>query len=276
MARINIEDTIYRDSRFFDLAQKVGSREAAMGSLVFAWDLAQRWWKTPDKKIPLEEWGKIKNSSAILDVGLAEMSDGKVYLRGSREQFVWLEQRQNAGRKNKGKSSKRPLTGRNDRQRVETSSSPSPSPSMQLSKDSSKEESSAAPSAATESGDLFPVEILEAENASRVESPQQKLIAKYCELFKAKYGTNPVIRVEELGVSKTLVKLPGLQRCLELLPAFFEMQIPRHPLYQFSQQISAVAVKHETGRVVSNVVSRADHAVDHAKDQLRRIAEGRL
>ncbi len=99
MARINIEDTLFEDQRFFDLSLKLGSREAAIGSLVLAWRIAQKFFVTSDRYIPLEEWSKQKLKNEIIDVGLATASDRFISLAGVEKQFGWLTQRVEAGKK---------------------------------------------------------------------------------------------------------------------------------------------------------------------------------
>ncbi len=131
MARINVEESIHKDPRFFALAVKLGGREQAMGTLVYAWLLAQEWWKTNGRLVPLNEWKRLPHFDMLLEVGLAEIRDGKVYVAGATDSFRWLEQKQNAGRGNKGKSRKRTVTGvkRTPTRDEPLSPSPLPSPS---------------------------------------------------------------------------------------------------------------------------------------------------
>lgn len=136
MARINVEDSIYRDPRFLQLAMKLGGdMDRALGGLVRAWDLAQRWYlRTPDKMIPLSEWNDRQIPQAIVEVGLAEIIQDRVRVKGSDEQFRWLIQKSEAGRKNKGKSRERILADDSGTSRIESSPSPSPPPSPSISK----------------------------------------------------------------------------------------------------------------------------------------------
>lgn len=99
MARINIEDSLFRDHRFMDFIIKMKNPDAALGALVRAWILAQKWYLTPEKTIPIADWEKQRLPSEIIEVGLAEISDGKVRVVGIDDQFAWLEQRVIAGRK---------------------------------------------------------------------------------------------------------------------------------------------------------------------------------
>lgn len=133
MARINIEDSIYRDQRFFDLAIQVGSRELAIGCLVFAWDLAQRFVTSPSGLIPHSEWSKIKQSEAIASVGLARVEEAGVYVCGTRDHHAWLKERHEAARKGglKSQENRRKQNQANE-SKLNTSSSPSSSPSEEF------------------------------------------------------------------------------------------------------------------------------------------------
>lgn len=128
MARINIDDSIHTDKRFMDLSLKLGSRERAMGELVYAWILAQRYWKTNVRLIPLNEWKRnLTKPDELLEFGFAELIDDLVYVCGSERQFAWLLQKQQAGRGNKGKFKKR--TFDSVQSRLTRDEPPTPSPS---------------------------------------------------------------------------------------------------------------------------------------------------
>lgn len=95
MARINIEDSVYRDLRFLNLVAKTGSPHCALGMLVAAWSLAQKHWLKTGC-IPVDHWPDDLNP--LIDVGLASRRDESVYVNGSKEQFSWLTQRSEAGK----------------------------------------------------------------------------------------------------------------------------------------------------------------------------------
>lgn len=96
MARINIEDSLFKDDRFFDLCLKLGSKRLALGTLLEAWILAQKHW-IKFKCIPAIAWKNDLN--VLIEVELAKrQEDGSVYIKGSERSFKWLEQRSNAGK----------------------------------------------------------------------------------------------------------------------------------------------------------------------------------
>lgn len=124
MARINIEDSLYRDGRFIKLCIKLGNKWTALGALIEAWALAQTYVNIEDPcgLIPLIDWGKKEICQAIIDVGLAEIRDDRVYMRGAAEQFHWLWERKIAGRKGGLATAKLQLSYSKSKQNVPSSS----------------------------------------------------------------------------------------------------------------------------------------------------------
>lgn len=114
MARINIEDTLFKDSRFLELVHKFG-RHAALGMVIETFIVAQEFYLNMETKrmIPAKEWKKRKLCNDVIESGLAELREGNlVYIFGSEEHFAWLLQCQEAGQKSaqKRKSSNGRLT----------------------------------------------------------------------------------------------------------------------------------------------------------------------
>lgn len=99
MPRINIEDSLFRDNRFFTLLIKLKSRDLAIGVLVSAWLVAQDFWKLNQNGIPKSEWKKRLLNDEIIEAGLAEDRGDFIYMSGSAEQFAWLTQRIEAGKR---------------------------------------------------------------------------------------------------------------------------------------------------------------------------------
>jgi hypothetical protein len=101
MARINIEDSLYKDGRFTELCIQLKSKWAALGALFEAWAFAQDFVEieNPTGLVLIEDWKKRKICDLILDVGLADIRDDKIYMRGAEEQFHWLVEAKIKGRK---------------------------------------------------------------------------------------------------------------------------------------------------------------------------------
>jgi hypothetical protein len=97
MARINVEDTLWSDPRFLKLCIALGDEMKAIGAIVLAWKLAQKYW-CPDKK-PIPEAAFSELPSALITSGLAEKLNDGIRMRGSEEHFSWWFERREAGRK---------------------------------------------------------------------------------------------------------------------------------------------------------------------------------
>lgn len=96
MARINIEDTLFKDPRWEDLLLKVGCKYKALGFLTRSWIIAQDHW-LEFHCIPQKAWPK--ELDILIEVELAErLESGDVYIKGSKKAFSWLDQKSNAGK----------------------------------------------------------------------------------------------------------------------------------------------------------------------------------
>lgn len=127
MARINIEDSLFKDGAFLDLIIAMNSRHAAIGAVVEAFMIAQEFFlnEETNRLIPLSEWKRRKAVDLIIDCGLAELKGENsefVYLRGSEKHFSWLLQRHEAGKKG-GRPKKEISSDQNKQQTKETDES---------------------------------------------------------------------------------------------------------------------------------------------------------
>lgn len=90
MARLNVEEKIWADQRFLDLCLLLKSRALAIGSLVCAWRVSQQLYKQNVLTISIEDWKKNRLPDELIQVGLAELQDGGVYVCGTKEYFSWI------------------------------------------------------------------------------------------------------------------------------------------------------------------------------------------
>lgn len=92
MARINIEDTLFKYGPFTKLMIKMGSRRVALGAFVEAVIVAQKYWVQGKNPIPMPVFKREELADELIDTGMAELiNEGEsVKLRGSEEQFAWL------------------------------------------------------------------------------------------------------------------------------------------------------------------------------------------
>jgi len=218
MARINVEDSIFKDGRFFKLSMRLGSQERALGSLVMAWVLAQKWWlKSAHRTIPIDDWKRsLTVVDEILECGFAEITDTGVYVSGSREQFGWLEQRSQAGRKNIREKSERSLTGLQRNLTEPNGSNPLTltlplSPSLPLSLNSSSISENSSQNVNV-SGPVDLVLFEQRESVSRSRKPNPLNVAvwdSYQEAYKGRYGEPPIRNAAVNAKIAQLVKRLG-------------------------------------------------------------------
>lgn len=131
MPRINIEDSLFLDIRYQHLVEKTGSRASALGSVILAWIVAQKYWLDNCRLVPIVEFKRVPNYEFLIETGLSRVSeDGEfVYVSGSKDQFAWILQKVNAGktsgiarkRKSLEKSSNGEGTATNGDERLRTS-----------------------------------------------------------------------------------------------------------------------------------------------------------
>lgn len=94
--RLDIEDSIYKDPRYQDLMVLLGNKFTALGMLVSGWTMAQKYWLA-HRGIPTDKWPS--QLDPLITVGLAVKQGELIYVCGSKEKFLWLEQKQLAGQK---------------------------------------------------------------------------------------------------------------------------------------------------------------------------------
>lgn len=204
MARINIEDSLFKDGRFIDLAIKLGSRRSALGALMEAFIIAQEFYLSTDndRLVPIKEWERQRIAPEIVEVGLAEKREHGIYVHGSDKQFGWLIQRSEAGKRNKGQKKE---TTVNDRSTEPNGSNPLP---LTL---------SLSPSLTTNSSsDSFPGEVAKKPKpAKKVLQPEHQALNKriweaYLTSFRTRYSTDPLRNPKVNGIISQLATRLGV------------------------------------------------------------------
>jgi len=102
VARLNIEDSLFKDLRFTNLCIKLGSRRSAIGALIECWLLAQQ--KVSPENIAghinQKDWDDQEIANEIIEVRLAKKIDnGFIEVTGGKDNFSWLVQKQLAAQK---------------------------------------------------------------------------------------------------------------------------------------------------------------------------------
>lgn len=189
MARLNVEDSIFKDQRYLDLIIELKSVDAALGSLVRCWMIAQDFWKHSANGIPKSEWQKQRLNDSLITCGLAEDRGDFVFVVGSEKHFAWLKQKVEAGENGgieSGNVRREIINKKTKRNEAQPSgakrSEPSSSSSLSFSSSSSSSDSC--------SKDLnLPTG---SSSADRTPSKTGPTWDSYSEAYKNRYGEPPV------------------------------------------------------------------------------------
>jgi len=234
MARINIEDSIFRDDRFHELIVKTGNRHTAKGMVIELWTIAQEYW-VPNKQCIPHDRIKKAGLELTIQVGLAEVSDAGVFAVGSEKAFSWLFAKQ-AGSKNGGKS--RAASAKRDKNGQFNKKIPSVKPAFDQADPGSSSALTLSPTLSlppTPTQTPAPTQKERMRNEENLASPAPAdavptpnlLIAFYCEEYKSKYKFNPPIDGKSAGLAKTLLKDFGLEKAKKLIAAYLKMNDKR-------------------------------------------------
>lgn len=272
MARVNIEDSLHRDARFDALKMKLGNRNAALGALCYAWILAQKWYLTPEKMIPLSEWKKQFIADEIIEVGLAEIVGDKVRVCGAEEQFKWLNQRSQAGKKGGPAAAKAKAENIKELSRRKTSdhvgSRPltlSPTPTLTQNSNSKKEYKSCEG----------------VKDPARQDKSQSVLCWEaYREAFVNRYKVEPVRNAKVNGQLSSLVSRLG-KDAPEVIKFYFTHNDGlylklQHPVGLVLRDAESLHAQWLRGRPITSSDVRAFEKTDAVRSQLERIEKGEL
>lgn len=80
------------------LVASIGCPDKALGALVRAWSIAQKFYRIGDGRIPIDDWNEQRIPEQVIESGLAESNGTSVRMRGADKQFSWLLSRAENGR----------------------------------------------------------------------------------------------------------------------------------------------------------------------------------
>lgn len=269
MARINIEDSLFKDRRFIDLCIKMGSRTMALGALLESYMLSQSYAKPDNPRclIPASAWKSQGLHDDLIACGLAVREDDKIYVRGSAECHAWLIQKQAAGRQGGLKKSASKTKHLKQNARSTTEAQP--------------KRGQAKPKPPTLTLPLTPSLPLTLANENPSDSKPQAFIAAYCQRFKQRWGTSPVIMGVEAGAAKRIAKTMSLEKFEKYLEAFFTMPDAwlvknKHRLATFESKLNEIVVFEQSGSFITNKQAhQADEMASNAL-LLKQVREGKI
>lgn len=260
MARINIEDSLFRDSRWLDLIIKTGCQHRALGLLARAWILAQEHWLEYGH-VPAKAW--LKDLNILIDVELAKrLSDGNVYVKGSKTAFGWLEQRVAAGRKGgltkrvQGEATaKRPLDpAKHTLDPAKPLTLSPPLTLTQIIKNKTKEEKPAQAPSPPIGSDLSvsPTNLEFSDSKKPTGKAVATFIAAYCDAYRERYGARPEIVGKDTGIVNRLLRAVGPLRATQIVQAYLQMGdrwflTKAHDLATLEANLTKVSTALQTG-----------------------------
>ena len=263
MARINVEDSLFRDNRFLKLTIKTGSAPLALGLVVQAWIVAQKFYLTESQTIPLEEWKSQELSDLLIDVGLAEVLEDGVRMKGIDAQFAWLKQRVESGRKGgQARAIKREQavasgrlakSSKSKQTQASYSSSYSSSSSYSFSNSNSKgTENSSANAEGTPSG-------------GPPKNPTGDFISAYVTAYQQRYGESarPHLSGKVQGQIKRYLAETPLERACALVTKYCAMQdqwfaTKAHDFGTFVENQAKISLALDTGQDIPQKGGRID------------------
>lgn len=227
VARINIEDSLFRDRRFLQLCIAVGDPDRALGMMVNAWLTAFDYWKQDRKNIPRLAWLERCLNNSIIECGLARIvNEDEIYVCGTREHHDWYHQRVAAGRRGGLKS-----------QEKKSSTAQAKGSKLKQKQPSSSVSSSVSIS-------ISDSNIIGDDLKNR--SPGNFFIPEYIKTWEAKYGSRPILSGKDLGIAKRISN--SLAGCTEseirqLVTTYFTadeqwFKTKAHDIATFEQNIS--------------------------------------
>lgn len=256
MARINVEDSLFRDNRFLKLTIKTGSVPLALGLLIQAWIVAQKFYLTDSQTIPLDHWKAQELSDLLIEVGLAEIVGDGVRMKGAEAQFGWLKHRAEAGRKggqtkakNKAESKAKTSQAKSSKpKQTQASSSFSFSYSSSSSNSDSKYLSSKGEGTASTDVDGAP-------SGGLVKSPIGLFVANYVNAYQLRYGmtARPPLSGKVQGQIKRFLSEVPLERACDMIQVYCQMQdkwfeTKCHDFGTFIENQAKIALALDTGK----------------------------
>jgi hypothetical protein len=249
MARINIESDLRIQPRFKALVRIVGDEDKAVGMLERFWRLAQRYWGQEMALVPERDF-EIEGLEILLEVDLAERREGGIYARGSEQNFDWYLKKCRAGklgvsaRRQKqpiGQPIGQPIEQPNRSTLLVNPPTPTPTPALYSVGDEIK---------------ISPAEKPAKKKAAKKGAEENKgggvFIKAYCDAYKARYGSSPIIVGKQAGLVQNLLKAIPLEKAVDLVRAYLAMDdswflTKHHDLETFQANLNKISSYLEQG-----------------------------
>lgn len=273
MARVNIEDTLWTDLRFMRLCVLLGDELRAIGAIVGAFRLAQKFWFPEKKPIPELQFNCSRLPLALVESGLVVQGDGGFYVCGSEEQFAWLFHRQAGGKASVDARNKK-------RKKANLTAVNSSSTALENSQEDASSYSSSFSSSLSNSGSESK-NLPEGSKAPPVPSKGSLVWEAYREAYWKRYGIEPVRNAMVNSQCAQLAKRLGDESkhvvgfYLNHPDAFYVRN--RHPIGFLVKDAEKIRTDWKMGEGISTTRARqTELAVDNrsaAQEAVRILAE---
>lgn len=278
MARINVEDSIYKDIRFIDLIGKLGGLDTALGSMVRAWSLAQKYYLVNGGKIPKPVWKSQRLRDEIISCGLANDDGDFIYINGSKDQFSWLKARSESGKKS-GRSRRdasiKTIKKKHEQTRTNTNKhepltlSLSLSPSLSLAQTQTQTQ---------KQEDEILAEPAGSAGVSGGASQIALVWRAYSEAYLDRHGTSPVGNAKTFGMLKNYCKrLPSDECCA--VARFYTTHNDRfytaqmHPVSLLLRDAEKLRTEWVTGNQMLSSKAQEQERMRHNTDSWEKAAD---
>lgn len=296
MARINIEDDLFKKRAWFKYLMLVQDEDKALGALIRAFMVAQKYWYPDKLNIPEDVWKSECLNDHLITSGLAERTKSGIYVKGTKGQFEWLFKQRSNGKKG-GRPKQLLHEDQNPRDThgvptethgvpVETHRVPNQTQLNPIKPSISSSNSISNSSSSSNSLISFPTETTAPKKNRRTGSGKKAnfLIKTYCDLWKERHGDGtdyPDIVSKDAGIAKRLAKDLSEKRIEELLHAYFSMPegnlIKRkHPLELMEFNLKEISAFAKTGKFTTRSEARSIDSTAGVASQLERIRRGEL
>ncbi len=263
MARINLETDLFSDGRFYDLVVALGGKNQALGALVFAFVTAQKYWFPKRQRIPRKAWERQGLCDEIITCGLAEENENGIYVCGSEEQFQWLFEASEKGKR--GAASRKTKYGAASPNADHRSTPVEPRSTCDEPLTLSLSHKELIPSvlSADAPQQEFPGKVISIPNE---EVKPNLVIAHWCDLYRKKYNARYEVDKKTAGVISQKCKQWGFEKFSRLFQCYLAIdekfyREQKHPLSLFFRDIQKISVAAQTGVDPSKVEDRDPFAL---------------
>lgn len=250
--RVGVDDSIYVDVRFTALTEILGNKERALGMLVRLWMCGVKYWADDRSLIPKDVFALGGFEPCAKALLATECEDG-FYVKGAKDQFEWAYKLRSGNRAGGLKSAEA------RKEKYGSAQPKSPRSPLEVDFDNPRsppEVKASHPNAITiTSTTTNPITKINTKKNNTGQSPDtavvgvRDFVSSYCEAFKKRYTTNPIVDGRSSGIAKRIVKSLGLPKAKALVESYLTMNdqwfiTKGHDLQTFEGSLNKIEMHH--------------------------------